>query len=58
MAWQVYRLIFRLDTPLHVGQRGWGMIQRTRPYLMGKNLWAATTARLTRVLQKPGSRCF
>jgi len=50
MAWQIYRLIFRLDTPLHVGQRGWGIIQRTRPYLMGKNLWAATTASLTRTL--------
>jgi len=50
MAWQVYRLIFRLKTPLHVGRRGWGIIQRTRPYLMGKNLWAAATASLTRLL--------
>jgi hypothetical protein len=50
MAWQVYRLVFRLETPLHVGRRGWGIIQRTRPYLMGKNLWAAATARLTRRL--------
>lgn len=50
MAWQVYHLMFRLETPLHIGRRGWGFIQRTRPYLMGKNLWAAATARLTRRL--------
>lgn len=47
MDWKVYRLVFRLKTPLHIGRRGWGIIQRTRPYLMGKNLWAAATARLT-----------
>ena len=50
MTWQIYRLTFRLETPLHIGRRGWGIIQRTRPYVMGKNLWAATTARLTRLL--------
>ncbi len=50
MTWQVYHLVFRLETPLHIGRRGWGIIQRTRPYLMGKNLWAAATARLTQLL--------
>jgi len=52
MTWEICRLVFRLETPLHVGRRGWGIIQRTRPYLMGKNLWAATTARLTRWLDR------
>jgi len=48
MAWTMYRLAFRLLSPLHVGHLKQGNLQRTRPYLTGKALWGALTARLTR----------
>jgi hypothetical protein len=48
MASTCYHLTFRLLSPLHVGWRKVGNIQRTRTYLPGKNLWAALTAYLTR----------
>lgn len=48
MAWTYYPLKFRLLSPLHVGYRKVGNLMQTRPYLPGKLLWAALTARLTR----------
>jgi hypothetical protein len=48
MAWQRYTLIFRLLSPLHIGYRKVGNLMQTRPYVPGKVLWAALTARLTR----------
>lgn len=48
MAWKMYRVTLRLLTPLHVGWFKQGNVQRTRPYVTGKALWSALTARLTR----------
>lgn len=48
MAWMHYRLCFRLLSPLHVGHRRVGNLMQTKPYVPGKPLWAALTARLTR----------
>lgn len=48
MSWTHYRLVFRLQSPLHVGARTVGNLMQTRPYVPGKVLWAALTARLTR----------
>lgn len=48
MAWDCYPLVFRLLSPLHIGRRKVGNLQQTRPYVSGKVVWAALTARLTR----------
>ncbi len=48
MAWHSYQLTYQLLSPLHIGYRRLGNIQRTRYYLPGRNLWGAITARLTR----------
>ena len=48
MAWQKYVLVFRLQSPLHIGYRKVGNLMQTRGYVPGKILWAALTARLTR----------
>ncbi len=48
MPWTYYRIIFRLKSPLHVGYRKVGNLMQTRPYVPGKLLWAALTARLVR----------
>ena len=48
MAWHSYQLTYQLLSPLHIGYRKLGNIQRTRYYLPGRNMWGAITARLTR----------
>ena len=48
MDWVHYALRFRLRSPLHVGHRRVGNLMQTKPYVPGKPLWAALTARLTR----------
>lgn len=48
MAWHVYRVAFRLRSPLHIGRGKVGNLQRTRPYVTGRVLWGALTMRLTR----------
>lgn len=48
MAWQAFRLVFRLRSPLHVGRGKVGNIQLTRPYVTGRAIWGALTERLTR----------
>ncbi len=48
MDGKVYQVVFRLRSPMHIGQMRIGNIQRTRPYVTGKALWGAFTARLTR----------
>lgn len=55
MVWDCYHLSFRLTSPLHVGSRKNSNLMETRPYLPGKVLWAALTARVTRNMH-PGSR--
>jgi hypothetical protein len=48
MGWQAYKVVFRLLSPMHIGYQKVGNIQRTRPYVTGKVIWGALTARLTR----------
>lgn len=49
MNWTLYRLVFRLRSPLHVGWGKIGNVQRTRPYLTGRSFWGGLTMRLTRL---------
>ena len=46
MTWTVYRVTWRLLAPMHIGWRKLGNMQQTRPYVTGRNLWGAFTARL------------
>ncbi|MCI0722254.1 MAG: hypothetical protein L0338_25270 [Acidobacteria bacterium] len=48
MAWQCFRLICELLSPLHIGYHKVGNVQRTRYYIPARNLWAAVTERLVR----------
>lgn len=48
MSWNAYKVVLRLRSPMHIGQIRQGNLQRTRPYVLGKNLWGALTARITR----------
>ncbi len=54
MAWKAYQVVLRLHSPMHIGQMKLGNIQRTRPYVTGRVLWGALTARLTRDQMPPG----
>ncbi len=48
MKWNGYQISLRLLSPLHIGWRKSGNLQQTRPYVTGRALWGALTARLTR----------
>jgi len=48
MTWNVYRVVLRLRSPMHIGRGKVGNIQRTRGYVTGRVLWGALTERLTR----------
>ncbi len=48
MSWKLYQLAFQLKSPLHIGWRKVGNLNQSRPYVPGKVVWAALTARLTR----------
>jgi hypothetical protein len=50
MTWTAYHVTLRLLAPMHIGWRKLGNLQQTRPYVTGRNLWGALTARLTREL--------
>lgn len=48
MSWQAYKLVYRARSPIHIGYRALGFIQRTRYYIPGRAMWGAFTANLTR----------
>ncbi len=48
MTWTAYLVTFKLLSPIHIGWHKLGNLQRTRPYITGRSLWGALTARLTR----------
>ncbi len=50
MAWDLYECIFRVKSPLHIGFHKISFLSRTRPYVPGKLIWAALTAKLTPLL--------
>ena len=58
MTWTAYQVSFRLLSPLHIGWRKLGNLQQTRPYVPGRSLWGALTARLTRELVGCNYRCI
>ncbi|RZN14853.1 MAG: hypothetical protein EF812_04365 [Methanosarcinales archaeon] len=50
MRWSLYQVSLRILSPIHIGWRKTGNLQQTRPYVTGKTLWGALTARLVRDL--------
>ena len=48
MNWKLYRVVFRVRAPLHIGCGKIGNLQRTRHYVTGRAFWGALTMRLTR----------
>lgn len=47
MSWQVFKVIFSLQSPLHIGGNKQGNIIRTRLYVPGRVLWGALTNCIT-----------
>lgn len=47
MTWQYLPLIYRVLSPIHIGYRSVGIVDRTRYYVLAKNFWAAATAGMT-----------
>jgi hypothetical protein len=49
MGWRAYEIVFKLESPLHIGYHKVGLIQRTRFNITGKAMWGAATARMARL---------
>ena len=48
MTWNLYRWVWRLEAPIHVGLLPSGSLDRCRPYVPDRNLWAALSAEIAR----------
>ncbi len=48
MTWTLYRWVWRLHSPLHLGTTPAGSLNRTRLYIPARALWGALTAELAR----------
>jgi len=48
MSWKIYRWVWELRSPLHVGDAPAGALNRTRLYVPARALWGALTAELAR----------
>lgn len=49
MAWSLYRWVWQVEAPLHIGTMPAGMLNRTRLYVPAQSLWGALTAELARL---------
>ncbi len=50
MSWTLYRWVWQLRSPLHIGHTPAGALNRTRLYIPARNMWAALTAEIARQL--------
>ncbi|MGC8800883.1 MAG: hypothetical protein ACP5UR_11645 [Chloroflexus sp.] len=48
MSWKLYRWVWQLKSPLHIGVTPAGVLNRTRLYIPARNIWAALTEELAR----------
>ncbi|GBC78030.1 hypothetical protein HRbin08_01516 [bacterium HR08] len=48
MSWRLYRCVWKLHSPLHVGTGPAGSLNRTRLYVLARTVWGALTAELAR----------
>ncbi|MBC7343866.1 MAG: hypothetical protein H5U03_00235 [Clostridia bacterium] len=48
MSWQMYRWVWKVISPIHVGTAPAGSLNRTRLYIPARTFWGALTAELSR----------
>ncbi|HXF06379.1 MAG TPA: hypothetical protein VNM72_13325 [Blastocatellia bacterium] len=48
MSWQLYRWVWQVESPLHIGAPPAGALNRTRLYVPARALWGAITAEIAR----------
>ncbi len=53
MEWKVYKVVFRIKAPIHIGYRKYGNLMETRPYIPARVFLGALTARITRTVFGP-----
>ena len=51
MTWTLYRWVWQLRSPLHIGLTPAGALNRTRLYIPARSMWAALTAEIARRLK-------
>ena len=55
MTHTCYRLTFKAESPVFIGDKKIGIIQQTKRYIPGKTMWGAITANVTRGLIDGGA---
>lgn len=55
MSWLLYRWVWVVETPLHIGMSPAGMLNRTRLYVPARTLWGALTAQKARAQGDPAN---
>ncbi|MCX8015134.1 MAG: hypothetical protein N2748_03865 [candidate division WOR-3 bacterium] len=50
MNWQIYKLRYKVKSPLHIGYHKLGFVQRTRYFVPGRTMWGAGAEYLARSL--------
>ncbi len=50
MSWNIYHLIYIPKGPVHIGYHKLGFIQRTRYYILARNIWGAIASNLTKAI--------
>ena len=48
MTWEMYRWVWCLESPIHLGIAPAGVVNRTRLYVPAKTIWGALTAEIAR----------
>lgn len=48
MSWRMYKVVFRIRTPIHIGYRKYGNLMQTRSYIPARVLLGALTSCITR----------
>lgn len=52
MNWKIYELLYKIESPLHIGFHKLGYVNRTRYYVPGRVMWGAITAAFAQTKDK------
>ncbi len=52
-TWKLYRVVFKIRSPIHVGYRKYRNLMQTRPYVPARTILGALTSNLTRTIFGP-----
>jgi hypothetical protein len=58
VKWSAYELVYKAESPVHIGWHTLGFIKLTRYYITGKSIWGAFTCNFTRSSSETGVKGY